>query len=72
MPHVSVQRSTTINAPVETVFAEIRDFKKWPVWSPWLICEPECAVTYAADGKAYDWDGEVVGSGGMVIRDEEE
>ena len=71
MPKVAVRKSIIINAPLEKVYESVRDFKQWPVWSPWLITEPECQVTYADDGDQYAWDGNVVGSGEMAVLSEE-
>ena len=39
-----VERSITINQPVETVFKTVSDFNTWRIWSPWLCQEPECPV----------------------------
>lgn len=71
MPKFSLSRSTTIEAPIETVFSNVRDFKQWPIWSPWLIAEPSCQVINAEDGKSYSWVGKIVGSGEMEIISEE-
>ncbi len=70
MPKFSVKRSVTIAAPVEKVYASVRDFRNWPEWSPWLIAEPDCTVTYAEDGSSYSWDGKIVGAGEMAIDEE--
>lgn len=59
-----------IDAPVEKVYATIRDFRQWREWSPWLIAEPGCTVEYTKDGKGYSWAGEIVGSGEMHVVDE--
>ena len=72
MPKFNVEKSNTIAAPIEKVYAIVRDFKQWPAWSPWLIAEPDCQVEYAADGKSYSWDGKIVGSGSMKIDEEVE
>ena len=50
MPKVSVRKSIVIDAPLEKVYEFVRDFKPWPAWSPWLITDPECKVSYADDG----------------------
>jgi len=72
MPKFSVSKSVQIDAPIDKVYAIVRDFKQWQPWSPWLIAEPEAKVTYAEDGKSHDWDGQVTGSGGMKIIGEKE
>ncbi len=71
MPAFSLSRSITINASPEAVYAVVRDFRRWPEWSPWLIAEPDCSVDVAADGNSYTWDGTIVGSGAMRIEREE-
>jgi hypothetical protein len=63
MASLNVNRSIRIRATADRVFEAVRDFRGWPRWSPWLICEPECRVTYAEDGTSYRWEGRVVGSG---------
>jgi hypothetical protein len=63
MPKFNVKKSITINAPIEKIHAVVRDFKQWPGWSPWLIAEPDCTLSYAEDGRSYSWDGKIVGSG---------
>ena len=67
MPKVHVSKSIFIDAPVERVYGIVRNFRQWPTWSPWLITEPDCAVTYADDGKQYAWDGTIVGAGEMEV-----
>lgn len=71
MPKFDVSKSIVINAPLEKVYATVRDFRQWQPWSPWLIAEPGCKVEYAEDGKSYSWDGEIVGAGTMEIVGEE-
>ncbi len=71
MPKTHVNRTQKINAPVEKVYAIVRDFRQWQPWSPWLIAEPGCEVTHAADGKSYAWDGQIIGAGSMEVLTEE-
>lgn len=67
MPRFHVEKSVQIAAPIETVHGSLRDFRQWSEWSPWLIAEPECRVEYADDGKAYQWDGKIVGAGQLEV-----
>ena len=71
MPKFHVRKSILIAAPVERVYASVRDFRQWPVWSPWLICEPDSHMDYAADGKSYAWNGRITGSGEMAVTSEQ-
>ena len=62
-----VRRSLRIEAPLESTFAAIVDFKTWPEWSPWLMHEAETAIVYSDDYRSeegfYSWDGKYVGAG---------
>ena len=57
----SVQRSTTIKAPPERIFAVLSDFHRWGAWSPYETRDPAMKRTLsgAASGKGavYEWDG---------------
>ena len=68
----SVQRSATIKAPPEKVFALINDFHNWPAWSPWEKLDPAMKRTHsgaaAGQGAVYAWLGNSdVGEGRMEI-----
>jgi carbon monoxide dehydrogenase subunit G len=69
-----VQRTTSVKAPPEKVFALINDFHRWGSWSPWEKMDPAMKRTYsgAANGKGavYAWQGNSkVGEGRMEIAD---
>jgi uncharacterized protein YndB with AHSA1/START domain len=69
-----VQRSVSIKAPPEKIFALIQDFHQWGAWSPWEKMDPELKRTYSgpASGKGavYEWQGNSkVGQGHMEITD---
>ncbi len=70
MPKTHVEKSLTLNAPIDQVFSAINDLHHWGKWSPWLILEPEAEVTVAEDGKSYSWQGQRIGSGHMQISGE--
>src|SRR5262245_5626788 len=66
------QRATSINAPVEKVFALINDFHRWGSWSPWEKLDPELKRNYSGSstgkGAVYAWEGNrKVGEGRMEI-----
>lgn len=71
MPAFSVVSSIDINVPASRVREALADFNTWPIWSPWLIMERDCKVTYKGTigelGHGYDWNGQKVGSGGMTL-----
>jgi carbon monoxide dehydrogenase subunit G len=67
-----VQRSTSIKAPPEKIFALINDFHLWGAWSPWEKKDPAMKRTYSAaasgKGAVYAWEGNKdVGQGRMEI-----
>ena len=72
MPKLNVSRAMEIEAPLERVFEEVRNFKRWNLWSPWVIAEPDCPMSYREDGKQYGWNGKIIGSGEMEITGEKE
>ena len=67
-----VKRSLEIEAPLQTAFAAIVDFKSWPQWSPWLMHEPDAEIVYSDSYQSeegyYTWDGSVVGAGKLTHR----
>ena len=67
MPTMQVKRSIIIDVPVKPVFQQLNHFKRWPLWSPWLICEPDAQVIIAQDGQYYEWHGQRIGEGSMRI-----
>lgn len=42
----TVQRSTVINAPVNTIFEKVNNLKKNAEWSPWILEDPTLKITY--------------------------
>lgn len=67
-----VVRSTTIQAPADTVYSRIHDFQNWAAWSPWAKLDPKMREFFSGPqygpGSAYDWSGnEKVGRGRMTI-----
>jgi hypothetical protein len=69
-----VERSTTVDAPAATVFAQIDDLSMWKEWSPWEKKDPGMKRTYSATpsgvGATYSWEGnKEVGKGKMTITD---
>src|SRR4030095_6776448 len=67
-----VERSTTVDAPAATVFAQIDDLSVWKEWSPWEKKDPAMKRTMSATtsgvGASYSWEGnKEVGKGKMSI-----
>lgn len=69
------ERSILVDAPADRIFPFVNDFKKWIVWSPYEVKDPDMKRTYGdrteGVGAVYAWDGNKnVGSGRMEIADE--
>ena len=75
MPAYHIERSIRIAASEDKVRPAIEDFEEWPKWSPWLCMEPTATVkafgTPGTVGHGYDWEGTLVGAGGMKIASNE-
>lgn len=68
----TVERSRTIDAPADRVYALIEDFRSWPRWSPWEDVDPDLQRSYsgppAGPGAVYAWSGNrKAGAGRMEI-----
>ncbi len=65
-----VRRELEIDAPLETVFDAVVDFKSWPEWSPWLMHDPDTDLEYGENYRQedgyYSWDGKLVGAGRLT------
>ena len=69
-----VERSATVAAPPEVVFARITDLHAWQAWSPWEKLDPAMKHTFSGPdrgtGASYAWAGnDKVGEGRMTITD---
>lgn len=67
-----VERSTSIKATPEKIFAILNDFKQWGAWSPWEKKDPAMkrnfGATTSGKGATYGWEGNKdVGTGSMTI-----
>src|SRR5690242_5637901 len=68
----TVTRSTIIDAPPSSVFAQVNDLHNWEAWSPWAKLDPAMKLSYegpaAGTGAGYAWAGnQQVGEGRMTI-----
>jgi hypothetical protein len=69
-----VERQATIAAPVDVVYGQLADFRKWAAWSPWEKLDPNLKKSYQGTpgtvGASYAWQGnDKVGKGRMTIVD---
>src|SRR5678816_3781685 len=67
-----VERSATIAAPPEVVFAHVAKFGEWNAWSPWAKLDPGMTQSFGGTdgtvGATYDWSGNPkVGKGRMTL-----
>jgi uncharacterized protein YndB with AHSA1/START domain len=67
-----LERSASIKAAPETIFAQLNDFRSWGNWSPWEKLDPALQRTYSGAaigaGAVYAWKGNSeVGAGRMEI-----
>ena len=67
-----IERSATINAPADRIFAVLSDFHQWKGWSPWEKKDPELKRNFSGaergKGAVYGWEGDKnVGTGRMEI-----
>ena len=73
---VTVERTAIIEAPDSVIFDYITDFNNRTDWDPWFEMEPEAKVILTevtkGVGAGYAWEGEIIGSGDMVINEVEE
>jgi carbon monoxide dehydrogenase subunit G len=68
------QRSASIKAPPEKIFALINDLQTWRNWSPYETKDPAMKRSFSGPqsgkGAVYEWDGNNnVGKGRMEITD---
>lgn len=66
-----VERTTSIAAPPEQVFAHLVDYHRWGAWSPWEDLDPAMTKSYTGEtgqiGACYHWTGNrKVGEGRMT------
>jgi hypothetical protein len=69
-----VQRTASIKAPPEKIFALISDYHSWGSWSPYEQKDPAMKKIYSGApsgrGAVYEWEGNSsVGKGRMEITD---
>ncbi len=66
-----VERSITIDAPAEKVFAKISDLRAWRQWGVWYVRDPKMMVAYGGPemevGMTSRWQSETQGNGQMEI-----
>ena len=68
---IRVSRTRVIQSTATPLFNYLSDFRNWPHWSPWLLHEPECKLTFSknqgSEGSAYAWDGQIIRAGEITL-----
>jgi uncharacterized protein YndB with AHSA1/START domain len=66
-----LERSTTIAAPPDKVFALVNELRQFNVWNPFAKQDPKIEISYDATtagvSGAYSWRGDKSGAGRMQI-----
>ncbi len=68
----AVERSISISADPEAIFAQVENLKAWDNWNPWSKLDPAARVTFSGPpsgkGASMAWSGNAeVGEGTMTI-----
>lgn len=68
---LEISKSISIHAPVQSVFEEINDLKRWEAWQYWNTLDPEMKIVYGektvGTGASYSWEGPVLDKGNLAI-----
>ncbi len=66
-----IERSVTIAAPAEVVFAQINDLHQWSNWNPFQKSDPGITMSYegapSGVGSSFHYVGKQAGEGRMTI-----
>lgn len=75
MPTIDLKREIEIAKDPQFVVQYLANFQNWPIWSPWLILQPDCVLEYSGVpsevGSRFRWDGQLVGAGQMTLIDKQ-
>ena len=68
----AVERSATIEAPIDVVFEQVDDLRRWDDWSTWSQIDPDYDTQFdgpdRGEGAVFEWSGNPeVGAGRMTI-----
>lgn len=69
--HVNVSAETTVKKPAMQLFHSVATFEDRAEWDPWVTTDSTAKVTIAPNdryvGSTYEWDGEVIKTGRVVV-----
>jgi len=68
-----LERSIIINRPAAGIYALVSDFHNYKKWNPWSERDPEAKSEISGKpheiGHRWSWDGKVIGSGELKIKE---
>jgi hypothetical protein len=68
-----IERSATIHAPADQIYARIHDLKAQNEWSPWVRMDKDIKVTYSGPpsgvGATSEWQSPQMGNGRLTVTD---
>lgn len=71
-----VCKSIEISRTQSETIDYLKDYTNWQEWSPWLILEPNCELTFTEEqgkvGSGYQWNGKRIGTGAIVLESTQE
>ncbi len=75
-PSFHIERSATVAAPAEVLFAKVSNLHNWAEWSPWEKLDPNMTRSFegaeSGVGAGYHWAGnDKVGEGRMTVTEAE-
>lgn len=62
----TVERSLLVRCSPQAAFELLRDFRRWKDWSPWLLHDPACELSFERPediGGFYTWNSALIGEG---------
>ncbi len=70
MPAYTVQQEMILQVSPEDLFAHVRNFHHWPIWSPWTSLDPDIELSISDSGESYSWKSDLVGIGSIELSSE--
>lgn len=71
-----VERTISIEKPVGIVYSQVIDLRNWENWNPWTAMDPDAKYVISGPekgvGAKWAWEGEILGTGHLIILEAEE
>ena len=75
-PEVKISKTITVDKPVNVVFNTAKNFEHYREWNVWSKMDPDATGniegTPGEIGSKWNWQGEIIGTGSLTIKDFEE